>query len=378
MKLRRSYAAGFMITVVAAAAVPKVATASFSSGKSNTGNTVSAAVLSPVSAVAATALSANSVKVTWTPPSSQAAGVAYQVVNTTVGSTPCSGLSSSTTTCTDPGVLPGQSYTYSVVAYVPSTAWTKAPAAVSATTPDVFSVTPVASPVAGSSFSLGLVAKKATSPTNGTLVTDTSYSGSHSITFSGPAASPAGNLPTFNNVAGTSVTTNISFSAGAASAIPTVLYKAAATNITATDGTVQGQSGTFTVSPAAGTLSLSTCAVGGAPVTCPANGASITLNVPKNGSTSLSATVVRSSSDVYGNAFTLGAANGSATATGGFGNFTSPPPGGETVILAYAAGGTGSTFTYATTSDNGQPKSETISITGPAGWGSYGFTTSQK
>lgn len=374
MKLRRSHLIGFMVFVAGAVALPHTASASFGSGRTNTGNTVAAGVLSPVSGVTAAAQSATSVKVSWTPPGSQAPGAVYKVVNTTTGSTPCSGLSGTTTSCTDSGAFAGQSYTYSVVSYVPSTLWTKAPAGVSATTPDVFAVTPSSTQVAGSSFSLGLVAQKATSPTNGTLVTDTSYSGSRPITFSGPAASPNGTQPKFNNISGLSVTTNITFSSGQASSIPALLYNAATTTIAATDGSVQGQTGTFTVNPAAGSLSLSNCTVNGTTTPCPANGMSVA--VAKNNA--LAVTVVRSSIDSYGNTLTLGQTTGSATATGGVGNFTSPTTGG-TVSLSYANNGTGSNFTYtATSGNNGNPVSETITITGPTGWGTYSFTTSQK
>jgi hypothetical protein len=77
--------------------------------------------------------------------------------------------------------------------------------------------------------------------------TATSYTGSHNLTFSGASASPAGNTPTVTNSSGTPVAfgsaTAIGFSAGVAEASKgaggkVVLFKASATAIKATEGSI--------------------------------------------------------------------------------------------------------------------------------------------
>jgi hypothetical protein len=63
---------------------------------------------------------------------------------------------------------------------------------------------------------------------------DTGYTGNHSLTFSGPAAAPKGNQPSYNGVTGTSVTTARSFSNGVAT-VPVILYKAETATLTVSD-----------------------------------------------------------------------------------------------------------------------------------------------
>ena len=95
--------------------------------------------------------------------------------------------------------------------------------AVSAPTP--------ASPTAGSSFTVTLTAQ---------LVgggTDTTYSGTRTVTFSGASNSPLGNAPVYP--------ANVTFTNGVGTATVT-LYNAASTALSATDGTKTGSS-TFTV-----------------------------------------------------------------------------------------------------------------------------------
>lgn len=70
--------------------------------------------------------------------------------------------------------------------------------------------------------------------------TATGYSGSQTITFSGPANSPNGTAPSYP--------ATVSFSSGSGTASIT-LFRAASTTLTATQGTVTGSTGAFTVSP---------------------------------------------------------------------------------------------------------------------------------
>ncbi len=95
--------------------------------------------------------------------------------------------------------------------------------AVSAPTP--------ASPTAGSSFTVTLTAQLLGGGT------DTTYSGTRTITFSGASNSPFGNTPVYP--------ANVTFTNGVGTATIT-LYNAASTNLSATDGTKTGSS-TFTV-----------------------------------------------------------------------------------------------------------------------------------
>lgn len=78
--------------------------------------------------------------------------------------------------------------------------------------------------------------------------TATGYSGSEAITFSGPANSPNNTAPGYP--------ANVSFTNGAGTASIT-LYDAQSTVLTATQGTITGTSGSFTVAPLSTTAALS-------------------------------------------------------------------------------------------------------------------------
>ena len=88
-----------------------------------------------------------------------------------------------------------------------------------------------ASPTAGSSFTVTLTAQLSGGGT------DTTYGGTRTITFSGPASSPFGNAPVYP--------ANVTFTNGVGTATIT-LYNAASTTLNATDGTKTGST-TFTV-----------------------------------------------------------------------------------------------------------------------------------
>jgi hypothetical protein len=332
------------------------------------------AVKSPVIATpnitSVTAQSANSIKVSWSAPSSQLAGANYKVLDTTNSTTPCSGLSGSTTTCTDTGAYPGQSYSYVVVAYLPSTNWSKSSTPASATTPDVYSVSPATSQTAGGSFSVTVTAKKATSATNSALITDTGFAGTKSVTFSGPAASPNSTLPTYNGSAGSVSNPNVTlssvtFTSGVSSSIATILYNAGPTTLTATTGSggtaVTGSTSSFNVQAAAGTLSLSSCSVSSpSSSTCPSNGG--TVNISQGAI--FTATVSRSTTDPYGNALTLSAATGTVSVSNSSkGSITSGSS------LSFAANSTsGGSFTYTEATSGTGDNTISIALTG---WTNY-------
>jgi hypothetical protein len=91
-------------------------------------------------------------------------------------------------------------------------------------------------PTAGTQFNETLTAKDAFGNTA------TSYTGSKTVTFSGPASSPSGKAPSYPSG-------QLSFTSGAATAAIT-LYNAASTTLTATQSAITGTSASFTVAPA--------------------------------------------------------------------------------------------------------------------------------
>ncbi|HMJ73116.1 MAG TPA: hypothetical protein VK471_07135 [Solirubrobacterales bacterium] len=115
-------------------------------------------------------------------------------------------------------------------------------------------------PAAGAADNLTITAQDAFGNTA------TSYTGSHSLTFSGASASPGGNAPTVSNSAGTDVAfgtaTAINFSAGVATVSGAAngamkLYKSGGASITATDGSLTNPTAlALTVSAGAATKLL--------------------------------------------------------------------------------------------------------------------------
>ena len=92
------------------------------------------------------------------------------------------------------------------------------------------------SPTAGSSFNETVTALDAYGNTA------TGYSGTKTITFSGPANAPGGNAPSYP--------ANVSFTSGVGTASITLYDAASGVTLGATDGTISGTSASFTVSPA--------------------------------------------------------------------------------------------------------------------------------
>ena len=84
----------------------------------------------------------------------------------------------------------------------------------------------VVNPMAGTSFNITLTAVD----TNNVI--DTTYSGTKTISYSGPASSPSGYAPVY--------TTSVTFSGGQATGVAMTLNDAQTTTVTATDGSVTG------------------------------------------------------------------------------------------------------------------------------------------
>jgi hypothetical protein len=97
-----------------------------------------------------------------------------------------------------------------------------------------FSVSTPASPTAGVAFSETITALDAYGNTA------TAYTGSKTVSFSGPSSSPGGTAPAYPSP--------VSFTSGVGSPSIT-LFDAQTTTLTATQGTIAGVSGSFTVAP---------------------------------------------------------------------------------------------------------------------------------
>ena len=109
---------------------------------------------------------------------------------------------------------------------------------------DRFAVPTPGTQTAGTQFNVSITATDAYGSTI------TSYTGSHCLTFSGPGASPNGTLPVYpaqgSCAAGQS---EVTFTSGVAATVPITLYNpSTSTVLTATEGSLSGSTGAFTVS----------------------------------------------------------------------------------------------------------------------------------
>jgi prepilin-type N-terminal cleavage/methylation domain-containing protein len=189
-----------------------------------------------------------------------------------------------------------------------------------------FLVTKSTSPVAGSSFTITV-----TATTDGTT-TDTSYSGSKTLTFSGPGNAPNGTAPAYPATA--------AFTAGVAT-VPITLYKAeTGVTMTVSDGT---QSGTLLVDVAAGSMSLQFSV-------CPAT-------LKKN--TSLTSTMLRQ--DAWGNASGSDTIVAVSASAGDFGGKSKPT---STSVTVPAGSAESPSFTYNAPNSNGTTVTLTASASG--------------
>jgi hypothetical protein len=262
--MRRLSALGLAAAVLALLAVTLggSALAYFSSEGSGSASAAVTKLTAPTIS-AATPAAGGAVTLTWgavTPPG--AGSVAYYVTRDggdPAGTCPPAAAPTTVTTCKDSGVAVGE-HTYRVTAVWET--WTAVGAAKTAnvtvgeTTKFTISGS-TATPVAGGSVNLTITAKDAN---NSTVTT---YTGSHSLVFSGASSSPANNAPTVANSSGTAVSfgaaTALTFSAGVATVSSTKngvlkIYKAGAANVTASEASLTTPTPlALTVSPAAAT-----------------------------------------------------------------------------------------------------------------------------
>lgn len=220
-------------------------------------------------ATLATATGTTSISISWSAPTGGSVTPTQYVVRRTAPTTAtvCT-VGAAVFTCNDTSLTAGTTYTYTVEARIGSNWSSGQTAGFSATTNSAgtFIVAPGASTkTAGTAFNTAI-----TATTNG-VTTDTAYTGSHSITFSGPGASPSGQAPSYP--------ATVTFVAGVGTASIT-LYNAETVTLTATDGTLSGGA-SVTVEAGAGsqlgyTSSSPSCAGGSVAV---GNGGSFTSQV---------------------------------------------------------------------------------------------------
>ena len=260
--MRRLCAAGLATALLAAlvVAVGGSALAYFSSEGSGTASAAVKSLTAPTLATP-TPAAGGTVTLTWgavTPPG--AGSVTYYVTRdggAPAGTCPTAAAPTTVVTCKDSGVAIGE-HTYRVTALWET--WTAVGGAKTAnvtvgeTTKFTISGS-TATPAAGGSVNLTITARDVSnSPV-------TTYTGSHSLVFSGAASSPGGNAPTVANSSGTAVAfgsaTALTFTAGVATISTTKngvlkIYKADAANVTASEGSVTTPTPlALTVSPAA-------------------------------------------------------------------------------------------------------------------------------
>jgi hypothetical protein len=248
--MRRLLPSGLTGIAVAVALVIATASGSALAYFTTTGTGSTSAGVSKLSAPTisgATPAVGGTVALTWsavTPPGSGT--VTYSVTRdggAPAGNCPSSAVPGTVTTCTDSGVGVG---THS---YVVTARWRSWSAASSTSTAKV-TIGPVThfdlkaastAPVAGATDNLTITAQD---ENNATVTT---YTGSHSLVFSGASASPGGTAPTVSNSSGTAIafgsTTAISFTTGVATVTSTKngvmkLYRSGATTVDASEGSI--------------------------------------------------------------------------------------------------------------------------------------------
>jgi hypothetical protein len=235
-----------LVCAVAVAIASGSALAYFSSAG---GGTAAAAVtqLTVPTITAATPASGGTVALTWKAVTAPDGGtVTYFVTRNggePDGNCPTAVEAETRTTCTDSGLNPG-TYEYKVTASWSSWSKTSAVSTAKVTVGPVakFTITgSSASPATGAGVNLTITAKDAAGSTV------TTYTGSHSFTFSGAANSPEGKAPTVVSSAGTvtafGTATALTFTSGAVTAASSKngylqIYKSGEAQITATEGSL--------------------------------------------------------------------------------------------------------------------------------------------
>jgi hypothetical protein len=283
--MRRTLPPGLGL-LCAAAAVVTICASAFAYFSAEGAGTATAGVskLSAPTITGATPAAGGTVALTWSAVTAPNGGsVSYYVRRNNgqpAGNCPTSASPQTVTTCTDSGLAVG-TYEYTVTAVFRS--WVAA----SGTSSAKVTVGPATqfsmagsttTPAAGGSVNLTITAQDE----KGSTVT--TFTGSHSLVFSGASASPGGNAPTVANSSGTAIAfgsaTALTFTSGAATVSSSKngllkIYRAGEANVTATEGSLTDPTPlTLSVSPL--TASKYTLA---ATTTTPAAGAADNLTI---------------------------------------------------------------------------------------------------
>ena len=177
-------------------------------------------------AVTAVAPSSSTVVVGWSAPITGPVPDGYTVRRLAPSTGVVCAVDAATLKCVDSGLAAATSYSYAVEARLGS--WSSVPSGpVSVTTPvpgPYLVSVGTGARTAGAAFTATI-----TATTDGTTV-DTTYTGTRVVSFSGPAASPSGQTPSYP--------TSVSFTAGVGLASIT-LYDAGNVTLVATDGATQ-------------------------------------------------------------------------------------------------------------------------------------------
>jgi hypothetical protein len=216
------------------------ASAAWAPGGGGSGTSTGVSLGVPTS-VAASPTNSTTVHVTWAAPSSGPTPGQYTVRRTSPSTATVCTVSSPTGGCDDTGLTASTTYQYTVQSLLGTNWVSSQSSAVSATTPAAptlkVALAPTGTKTAGTAFNVTL-----TATTNGTT-TNTAYTGSKTVTFSGPSTAPDGTAPTYP--------ATVTFASGVGTA--NINLKAAETaTLNATDGTI---SGSTTVTVQAGAIS---------------------------------------------------------------------------------------------------------------------------
>jgi hypothetical protein len=178
-----------------------------------------------------------------------------------------------------------------------------------------FSLPTPAAQTAGTAFNVTLTAVDASGNTA------TGYTGAHAITFTGPARSPSGASPTYP--------APVTFTNGAGTASVT-LVDAQSTTLTATQGSINGATGSFTVNPGAvSALVFTTAAVSGT-----------------TSSTATLGPITVQEQDTYGNLTTAMENNVRLSSSSAQGVFSTSQSGASVTSVSIPAGQSSTSFYY--------------------------------
>ena len=200
-------------------------------------------LVAPASPTASSNNTSGTITVSWTPSTQPAGvGVEYQVIRTSgpgAGTVVCTAEPANTTSCPDTGLTAGTTYGYTVTAYLDN--W-QASATTSATTATpTFSIALSGGPyTAGAPVTIQSIT--AIEPGGGNI-TDMTYTGSKTITWSGLANSPAP-----SSTAPAYPSGSVTFTNGVASPGSFTAYDAGSNTVTATDANATSVAGSATIS----------------------------------------------------------------------------------------------------------------------------------